>query len=103
MASEGMNLYLKKLMKLTLDTFEGEDVKIILFGSRARRDNHTTSDADIGLMPLRKLNKKKVILLKERVEQLNIPYKVDIVDLSESSEDFRNEAMKGAVVWKDWN
>ncbi len=98
-----MNAYLDKLKKLTLDVFEGEDVKIILFGSRARRNNQITSDVDIGLLASLKLNKKKEILLKEKVEELNIPYKVDIVDLSDASEDFRDEALKGAVVWKGWN
>ena len=43
--------YLEKLKKMTLTALEGEKVKIILFGSRGRQDNHLTSDVDIGLIP----------------------------------------------------
>ena len=45
------NSYLEKIRKLTLSVLEGEKVKIILFGSRGRQDNHLTSDVDIGLIP----------------------------------------------------
>jgi len=44
---------------------------------------------------------KKITLLKENVENLNIPYKVEIVDFSGVSESFRKESLKEAVVWKD--
>ncbi len=94
---------MEKLKEVTISAFEGENVKIVLFGSRARQDNHVVSDVDIGLIPFGKLNKKKVILLKEKVEELNIPYKVEIVDFSETSLDFKKEAMKEAIIWKDWN
>lgn len=97
------NKYLERLKETTVSAFEGEKVKIILFGSRARQDNCRTSDVDVGLIPRGKLNKRKVILLKEKLEDLNIPYKVEIVDFSEVSLDFKKEAMNGAVVWKDSN
>lgn len=86
---------------MTLTVLEGEKVRIILFGSRGRQDNSITSDVDIGLIPYGKLDKRKVVFLKQRVEDLNIPYKIEIVDFSTVSADFEKEAMKGAVVWKD--
>ena len=95
------NRYLLKLKELVLASLKDEKVKIILFGSRGRQDNHSTSDVDIGLIPHGGMDKKKVVLLKEKVEDLNIPYKVEIVDFSEVSESFKREAMKGMIVWKD--
>ena len=86
---------------MVLATLEGEKVKIILFGSRARQDNCVTSDVDIGLIPQGRLDKRKVFLLKEKIEDLNIPYKVEIVDFSTVSPDFKKEAIKGAIAWKD--
>lgn len=97
------NKYIEKLKKLTLASLEGEKVKVVLFGSRARQDHRIASDVDIGLIPYGKLDRKKMVLLKEKVEGLNIPYKVEIVDFSQASSDFKKEAMKGAVIWKDWN
>ena len=85
---------------MTLATLEGEKVKIILFGSRGRQDNCLTSDVDIGLIPYERLDKRKVIFLKQKIEDLNVPYKVEIVDFSTVSSDFKKEAMKGAIIWK---
>ena len=95
------NKYLEELKNLVLEILKDEKVKIILFGSRARSDNNVVSDVDIGLMPYGKIDKKKVILLKEKIEDLNIPYKVELVNFLEVSEDFRKEAAKGAIVWKE--
>ena len=60
-----------------------------------------TSDVDIGIIPHEKFDKKKFTLLKDNVENLNIPYKVEIVDFSEVSESFRKKSLKEAMVWKD--
>ena len=95
------NKYLKKLKTAALTAFKNQRVKIILFGSRARADNHKRSDVDIGLLAQGKLDKRKLLQLKEKVESLNLPYKVEIVDFSAVSKDFKKEAMKGAVLWKD--
>jgi len=97
------NKYIEKIKKAALAVFVDEDVKIILFGSRARNDNHITSDVDVGLIPRRRLDKRKVLLLEAEVERMNIPYKVEIVDFSNTSADFSQEAIKGAILWKDWN
>jgi len=97
------NKYIEKLKQLTLASLAGEKVRVVLFGSRARQEHRGTSDVDIGLIPSGALNKKKLVLLKAKVEELNIPYKVEIVDFSQASSDFKKEAMKGAVIWKDWN
>jgi len=86
------------------DTF-GKDkgVKIVLFGSRARGDYTRVSDIDVGiLLEENKANRKKFILLKERVENSNIPYKVDLVDLSQTSEEFREKALREGISWKNW-
>ncbi len=97
------NKYIEKLRRLILVSLDGEKVKVVFFGSRARQEHRRTSDVDIGLIPFGALNKKKLVLLKDKVEELNIPYKVEIVDFSQASSDFKKEAMKGAVIWKDWN
>jgi len=68
---------IEKLKEVFLNFLKDEDVKIILFGSRA------------------------LILLREYIEELNIPYKVEIVDFSAVSEEFKKIALKEAIVWKD--
>lgn len=95
------NRYLAKLKALVLNTLKDERVKIVLFGSRSRGDNHLTSDVDIGLIPYGDIDKKRIVLLREKIEDLNIPYKVEIVTFTDVSESFKKEAMKGVIVWKD--
>jgi len=94
------NKYIVKIKRAAIDCFAGDNVKIVLFGSRARNDNHATSDIDIGIIPDGKNIGKKMGLLKEKVEDLNIPYRIEIVNLSEVSEDFKKQALKDAVIWK---
>jgi len=92
---------IEKLKEVFLNFLKDEDVKIILFGSRARGDFVNTSDVDVGIITGKRFNKKKLILLREYIEELNIPYKVEIVDFSAVSEEFKKIALKEAIVWKD--
>lgn len=94
---------LKLLENMAKDAFKDSDVKIVVFGSRARGDYTKTSDIDIGILPRGNINKKAHTLLKEKIESSNIPYKVDIVDLSQTSEEFKEKALKEGIVWKSWD
>jgi hypothetical protein len=38
--------------------------------------------------------------LKEKIENLNIPYTVDVVDLSKVSGVFKEKALREGIVWK---
>ncbi len=73
---------------------------IILFGSRARGNFDRRSDIDIGILPKNEYDHKKLILLKEKLEDMNIPYGVDVVDISKVSKVFRDKALKEGVIWK---
>lgn len=86
---------------MVLDFFRDEKVKIFLFGSRAQGKNSITSDVDLGIWPATNNYAKKITLLKEKIENSNIPYKVDIVNLKEVSDDFRKEILKNAKIWKN--
>ncbi len=97
------NIYrksLKKLKSMILDTFMDDDISIMLFGSRARGDFDNRSDIDIGILPGKNYDSKKLIFLREKIENMNIPYKVDIVDISKVSEIFRKKALKEGEIWK---
>ena len=101
MSSETKNKYLDQLKELVLSSLKDENLKIFLFGSRARGDNYRTSDVDIGFIPKGDYNKSKISFLKEQIENSNIPYKVQVVNFNNVSEDFKREALKDIIVWKD--
>lgn len=95
------NKYLLELKRLVLDSLKDEKVKIFLFGSRARSDNFTVSDVDIGYIPKDNFNERKITFLKDKIENSHIPYKVEIVNFNLVSEEFKQEALKDIEVWKD--
>lgn len=90
----------KMVKSLILDIFKDEKVAIVLFGSRAKGNFYDTSDIDIGILPENGYDKKKLTITREKLEKLNIPYKVDIVDLSEVSEKFKKNVLKTGEIWK---
>ena len=98
------NIYRKSLgmiKSLILETFRDDDIRIMLFGSRARGDFDSRSDIDIGILPGKNYDSKKLIFLREKLENMNIPYNVDIVDISKVSEIFRKKALKEGEIWKN--
>jgi hypothetical protein len=92
--------HLLKLKKMVLSFLLEEPVKIVLFGSRARGDSTPSSDVDIGIESRENLDRRVLALLRECIENSCIPYKVDIVDLSETSPDFRAHVLGEAEVWR---
>lgn len=69
--------------------------EIFLFGSRAKRTHSKHSDIDIAFLNLPQ--EIKLSELKEKIDELNIPYHVDLIDLNSSSQEFYNECLKEAI------
>lgn len=85
---------LELLKDMVRDLFKGEDVMVVLFGSRARGDYFETSDVDGGILSTGERSKTKITLLRERVGNSNIPYKRDVVDLSRASKEFTQKVLE---------
>jgi uncharacterized protein len=88
------------LVKRTvLEWLNGEDVVVVLFGSRATGTEHRHSDFDVGVLPGPRFEQARLSALREVLEELNIPYVVELVDLSLTSAQFRDKALAEAIVW----
>jgi len=84
-----------ELFKETLNS----GAKAYLFGSSVREDYKKFSDIDIAL---ENADSNAITLLKYKLEDLNVPYKVEIIDLSKTSEKFKKEIFKnGVLIWKN--
>lgn len=92
---------LSRLKEMINEHFNGQNVRVILFGSRARGNSRTSSDVDIAIVPYGKYNKHIIATLKEKIENSTIPYKVEIINLNEVSKEFKEEILKDSVIWKD--
>ena len=70
---------------------------VYLFGSSVREDYKESSDIDLAVLTS---DKKIITLLRYQLEELPIPYKIDLVDLEEVSKDLKEEILKsGVVIW----
>jgi len=88
---------INKLKEFLVDFFKGKEVKLFLFGSRARGDNTIFSDIDIGILSDKDIS-KDIVILREILEESNIPYKVDIVELSKNR-DLLDVVLKEGKRW----
>ena len=102
---------LDMIKEVEFSFFKKNDADIILFGSRARGDYSRISDIDIAIKFKNNTidKKKKFVLLKDKLENLNIPYKIDLLDLDKVSLEMKEIILKEGIVlkpkkrWFLWN
>lgn len=98
---EHENRYLEVVRSIVDEAVSSLHCKVFLFGSRARGNYRRGSDFDIGISGLGEAAFIKVRnRILEQVEESIAPYGVDIVNLDAVESAFKEEALRGAVVWK---
>lgn len=73
------------------------DYEIFVYGSRAGSNAQKWSDVDIGIRGEKEVPVRKLALIAEDLENSKIPYKVDVVDFTKTSADFRKMALKEII------
>ena len=73
--------------------------KIFLFGSRARGHHGSRSDIDLALDNGQAIPGYVLLEIKDAVEQSNVPFFVDIVDLHSTSDSLKKEIQRDGVSW----
>ena len=68
--------------------------RLFLFGSRASGGNYPKADIDIGIIGVKPVEAKTMVSIKESLEQIPTLLKIDFVDFSSVSQDFRKIAMQ---------
>jgi len=93
---------IETLKKLIESVIKGEEVAVYLFGSRATGKADYNSDIDIGIICKSENSEKIIAILREKIENSNIPYKVDVVDLTKVSEEFKRKVLEeGELLWRN--
>lgn len=95
-----MNKYLKDIRKTVLQYLEDENVSVGLFGSRAKGEERKGSDVDIVIVTSEEFDRNKLTLLREKLELMNIPYKVDFVEISDVATKFAHYISSDIQWWK---
>ncbi len=94
-----LNQEQKKQIIKVIEIFFPE-AKIYLFGSRARGNYVATSDIDIAIdakEPLSMTQKGQIVSM---IDALNIPQKVDVVDLNRVPQALKENILKEGILWK---
>lgn len=99
--NEMENNYLSMLKEHVLDQMKNEDVRIYLFGSWAKGVQRKTSDIDIAIEYRNGQDNGKITQLRENIEESNLPYRVDVVDMQRIGEKLAEKIRREGVVWKD--
>lgn len=76
------------------------EAKIYLFGSFARGDFNRLSDIDIAVDNKTELPITEMVQIKNMIEALNLPRRVDVVDFISAPEALQENILKDGVLWK---
>jgi len=74
---------------------------IYLFGSRARGDHSERSDIDIAIDLGKKMEIREIAKARGVLEGLNLPQKIDIVDMHSITATMKGFILKEGIVWKN--
>ena len=80
------------------DFFQGKNVRIYLFGSRAKGSYTERSDIDIAILSDEDIS-FELALLRETIENYNLPQTVDVIDLNTVDSEFREQILKEGILW----
>ncbi|WP_279236997.1 nucleotidyltransferase domain-containing protein [Heliorestis convoluta] len=90
------------IRRKVLAAFQGHDIDLFLFGSRAAGESRANSDYDIGYYSDNPIAPNLIVTLKEELEELPIPAKVELVDFQKVTQKFIEIAIhkNKVIVWK---
>jgi len=71
--------------------------EVFIFGSRATDKNRRFSDIDLGIKGPKSLTPKEYILIKGELDDSDIPYRIDLVDFTKVSDNFK-QATKNNII-----
>lgn len=85
--------------RIVLDVLDGHVERVLLFGSWARGDTRRSSDIDVAVGLAPGAPEGLLARLRDALEQSNVPYRVDVVDLAEVDDAVRANIEREGVAW----
>ena len=85
--------YQTDIRKIIFRFIDPREYKVFIFGSRVTGQAQKFSDYDIGIQGKKMVPGYILAMAEEALEESDIPYKVDLVDLSLVSPQFREVAL----------
>ncbi|HLO15656.1 MAG TPA: nucleotidyltransferase domain-containing protein [Anaerolineales bacterium] len=101
MVTTSLTRDLETTRKIVLKHLIGYHAKVYLFGSQAKGKAYRSSDIDVAILPLHPFPTQVLSEIREDLDESDILYPVDLVDLSETDEKFRQRVQKEGTLWKE--
>ena len=91
--------YLEEARRIVLN-FDGiKEYAVFVFGSRADGSAHLRSDIDIGILGKQRLPALIKLTIEEKLEESDIPLRIEFIDFYRADESFKKEALKNKIIW----
>ena len=84
----------EEIKEIIFRFLDKDEYKVFIFGSRANEQARKYSDYDIGISGSKPLPETTKFMIEEALEKSDLPYKIDIVDFSLVSPEFKKVALK---------
>jgi predicted nucleotidyltransferase len=93
--------YLTEITRILRQALQGMRCRVYLFGSRATGRHRVASDFDIAVECSDELS-RVLGIAREMLEESNIPFTVDLVELKDTSEVLRRQVLEqGILLWSN--
>lgn len=83
----------EKIKKIIFQFLNPKEYQVFIFGSRATAKAQKYSDYDIGIFGRKPVPGRILAMIEEALEESDLPYKVEIVDFSLVSANFKKVAL----------
>jgi len=94
----GIDIKIKnKLVELLGVLFPG--AQIYLYGSRANGTFRNLSDIDLAIDAGKAIARTELSEARSILESVHMPYKIDLVDINNTSTELRNDILSKGVLW----
>ena len=88
-----INLILDSIAMIVKENVEGK-YQLFLFGSRAIGTHDDKADIDVGILPEKSLMPVQIQNIKDKIFEIPTLLKIDFIDFSMVSDDFKFVALK---------
>lgn len=91
--------FLDDIRQIILNGLKQYRVQVYLFGSQATGKAGPLSDVDVAVRPLEQIPPGVLSAIREQLEESNIPYSVDLMDLSQLNHKWLNSIKNSGILW----
>jgi len=88
-----------EVRRIVLNSLGPRRAQVLLVGSSVHGNLHRRSDIDVAIDPIDPVPDLVFSQIRNALDESEVPYRVDVFDLSRLNDEYRTSLMAGAVSW----